>query len=721
MRKVKNLVIGGIESKVVNLILITVLVISLAYNGAIIYQNRVLTQLSTENNEKQEQALTQIAGGVMDAVVESGLNDKTTLQAQLTDEVFHNLAIRVQIMGEYAEKLLSDPEGNPRKEYAAPDSARNGEIVAQTILASDVDEEAVADRIGLAANMSDMMVTLFGASADTNSCFIALPEGAFIVVDDRSASKFSESGEPVVYDCRTRPWYQLAVERETLIFTDVEVDAFTGDIGIVCAMPVYVDGKLAAVVGSDLFLTSMADAIRSSDEDGGFEVVVNGNGHVVFSPKNEGVFQVVESSNASDLRDGTNPELSAMVADAMKGKTGVRLVQVGDVAYYMSGAPMETVGWALLYAIEQEKIDAPAQMLRESYQSIANETTQTYLAKRKITSFSAAAVLLTLTILALASAIILGKKIVKPLNLITLKIANLSETNLEFTMEDAFRTDDEIEVLAESFAKLSHRTVQYVDEVRRVTAEKERIGTELHMANQIQESMLPSIFPAFPERSEFDIYATMDPAREVGGDFYDFFLIDQDHLCMVIADVSGKGIPAALFMMISKIIIQSCAMLGRDAGEILTKTNEALCSNNRMEMFVTVWIGILEISTGKLTAANAGHEYPAIRTGRKFELLKDKHGLVIGAMPGIMYKEYEMELKPGDKLFLYTDGVAEATHGGDELFGTKRMLEALNREPDAGPEQLLKNVRRAVDQFVGNDEQFDDLTMMCIEYKGPVQ
>ena len=721
MRKVKNLVIGGSESKVVNLILITVLMISLAYNGAIIYQNRVLTQLSAENNEKQEQALTQIAGGVMDAVVESGLNDKTSLQAQLTDEVFHNLAIRVQIMGEYAEKLLSDPEGNPRKEYAAPDSARNGEIVAQTILASDVDEEAVADRIGLAANMSDMMVTLFGASADTNSCFIALPEGAFIVVDDRSASKFSESGEPVVYDCRTRPWYQLAVERETLIFTDVEVDAFTGDIGIVCAMPVYVDGKLAAVVGSDLFLTSMADAIRSSDEDGGFEVVVNGNGHVVFSPKNEGVFQVVESSNASDLRDGTNPELSAMVADAMKGKTGVRLVQVGDVAYYMSGAPMETVGWALLYAIEQEKIDAPAQMLRESYQSIADETAQTYLAKRKITSFSAAAVLLTLTILALASAIILGKKIVKPLNLITLKIANLSETNLEFTMEDAFRTDDEIEVLAESFAKLSHRTVEYVAEVRRVTAEKERIGTELHMANQIQESMLPSIFPAFPERKEFDIYAVMDPAREVGGDFYDFFLIDQDHLCMVIADVSGKGIPAALFMMISKIIIQSCAMLGRDAGEILTKTNEALCSNNRMEMFVTVWIGILEISTGRLTAANAGHEYPAIMTGSRFELLKDKHGLVIGAMPGIMYKEYEMELKPGDKLFLYTDGVAEATHGGDELFGTKRMLEALNREPDAGPEQLLKNVRRAVDQFVGNDEQFDDLTMMCIEYKGPGQ
>ncbi len=385
----------------------------------------------------------------------------------------------------------------------------------------------------------------------------------------------------------------------------------------------------------------------------------------------------------------------------------------------MAGSPIGTLGWTLLYVFDQTMADKPAEMLTSSYQAIQEEAGSTYLAKMGRIGTTMTLVYFAIVILALASAIILGKKIVRPLNLITKRIAGLSETNLEFTMEDEYRTDDEIEVLAESFAKLSHRTVEYVGEVRRVTAEKERIGTELHMANQIQESMLPSIFPAFPERSEFDIYALMDPAREVGGDFYDFFLIDKDHLCMVIADVSGKGIPAALFMMISKIIIQSCAMLGRDAGEILTKTNEALCSNNRMEMFVTVWIGILEISTGKLTAANAGHEYPAIKTGSKFELLKDKHGLVIGAMPGIVYKEYELDLKPGDKLFLYTDGVAEATRGGEELFGTKRMLDALNKDPDADPAILLRNVRRAVDEFVGSDEQFDDLTMLGFEYNGP--
>ena len=251
-------------------------------------------------------------------------------------------------------------------------------------------------------------------------------------------------------------------------------------------------------------------------------------------------------------------------------------------------------------------------------------------------------------------------------------------------------------------------------------AERARIGNELTMANQIQASMLPHEFPPFPDRKEFDIYASMDPAREVGGDFYDFFLIDEDHLCMVIADVSGKGIPAALFMMVSKVILQSCAMLGRSAGEILTKTNEGICSDNQVEMFVTVWLGILEISTGRITAANAGHEYPALMKHRdgEFKLFKDRHGLVIGAIEGIKYREYEFQLAKGDKLFVYTDGVPEATAHGNEMFGTERMLAALNSEPERPPDRILETVRTSVNEFVRDAEQFDDMTMLCIEYKG---
>ncbi len=248
--------------------------------------------------------------------------------------------------------------------------------------------------------------------------------------------------------------------------------------------------------------------------------------------------------------------------------------------------------------------------------------------------------------------------------------------------------------------------------------EKERLNTELQTATRIQTSMMPHVFPPFPDRKEFDIYATMTPAREVGGDFYDFFMIDDDHLCLVIADVSGKGIPAALFMMISKVIVQNSAMLVGSPSEVLTKTNEAICSNNQVEMFVTIWIGILEISTGKVTATNAGHEYPALMKNGRFELLKDKHGLVIGGMPEARYSEYEFMLDPGDKLFVYTDGVPEATDAAEQMFGTDRMIDALNKNPDGSPEKILESVSTAVKAFVKDAEQFDDMTMMCIEYRG---
>ncbi len=244
--------------------------------------------------------------------------------------------------------------------------------------------------------------------------------------------------------------------------------------------------------------------------------------------------------------------------------------------------------------------------------------------------------------------------------------------------------------------------------------------TELNMATEIQTSMLPSIFPPFPNRSEFDIYASMDPAKEVGGDFYDFFMIDDDHLGMVIADVSGKGVPAALFMMSSKILINDHAIIGGTPAEILERVNKLVYENNDANMFVTVWLGILEISTGKLTSASAGHEYPMINTNGKYEILKDVHGLAIGAMPISKYRNTEVTLKKGDSIFVYTDGVAEATDAENQLFGTDRTLEALNAVPEGSSQkEVLRCVRVAVDAFVKEAPQFDDLTMLGLKYKGP--
>ena len=316
----------------------------------------------------------------------------------------------------------------------------------------------------------------------------------------------------------------------------------------------------------------------------------------------------------------------------------------------------------------------------------------------------------------------LHRVLLRPLNLITEEAARFSKENTaaEHKLQAAIRNKDEIGQLAQSIDQMEEQIETYIADITQITAERERISTELNLATRIQAAFVPHLFPPFPDRPEFNLYATMDPAKEVGGDFYDFFLIDEDHLCLVMADVSGKGVPAALFMMASKIILQSCAMLGQSPAAILTKTNEAICSNNQEGMFVTVWLGILEISTGKLKAANAGHEYPVVKKAEgDFELLKDKHGFVIGGMSGVRYREYELQLTPGAKLFVYTDGVPEANNEGNELFGTERMLAALNEVKDGAPEDILRTVRRAVDGFVREAEQFDDLTMLCLEYKGP--
>ncbi len=316
---------------------------------------------------------------------------------------------------------------------------------------------------------------------------------------------------------------------------------------------------------------------------------------------------------------------------------------------------------------------------------------------------------------------ITSKTILKPIRKLSTAAKNYiaDEKSEQAVFEPLkIKTGDEIEDLYDSLKQMEHDINSYIKEVTSITAEKERIGAELDVARHIQASMLPCIFPAFPERHEFDVFASMTPAKEVGGDFYDFFLVDDDHLAVVMADVSGKGVPAALFMMISKTLIKSAAQSGLSPKEVLEKVNNQLCENNEAEMFVTVWLGILEISTGKMKCANAGHEYPAVmRKGGNFELFKDKHGFVLAGMDGARYREYELELNAGDRIFVYTDGVPEAIDASNILYGTDRMLAALNRAKDASCRRMLELLHDDVNSFVGSADQFDDITMLCLEIK----
>ena len=719
MKKLFGFLSGGLKKKTVILVLVMLVSIVAVFYAFSAYQNRVLTDIVGETRIEQQQAISRVSRETMHQVMENTLVSSTALQAQIADMDFAEIMNDTYMLQTMAQGLLERRASLRPAELSLPDPALDGTTSAMVLFEEGVDYTQ-SEHLAAAGHMSSSMIAMQSNSDKIARCFIGLADGTVLSVDTSTANRFDENGELSPFPVRERPWYRGAVESGGLYFTGIETDAYSGSLCVTCSAPVVVDGEILGVVGIDIVLDSVSDFINSSASSAGFAVIVNDHGQVILAPEGNGLFSITTSDAAPDLRQSENEELARFVTAALEEPTELTLLVLDGREFYAAGAPMPTVGWTMLSFVDKELTESPERTMLEEYDRINNEASAKFWDSSARTRQTGRIVLLLVLLAGVGAALFATGRIVKPLEEMTATIQESARTGKLFEMKDSYRTRDEIQVLAEAFDDLSKKTKKYIEDITEITREKERVNTELDMAKQIQSSMLPHVFPAFPERSEFDIYASMDPAREVGGDFYDYFLVDDDHLCMVIADVSGKGVPAALFMMASKIILANNAKMGKSPAQIMADTNAAICSNNQKEMFVTVWLGILELSTGRLRAANAGHEYPAIQHGDgSFELFRDRHGLVIGAMDISRYREYELQLSPGDRLFVYTDGVPEATASDNSMFGVERMLAALNEDPNTPPEQLLKAVRRAADEFMQGAEQFDDLTMLCLEYRGP--
>ena len=721
MKKYKNLVIGGIQQKVFNLVLVTVILLVAAYTAVIVYQAVNLKKLTAETNLRQKEAIAEISSTTMDAVVAESLASRTEMSAKLADDLFTKLSSTVRILADSAEDLLQSPELYSARPIALPDASMDGKITMQLVgeTGSMPEDPATLEKLGLLANLSDLMTALY-RNAGTSSVYIAVPEGYMLCVDDKSGARVDEQGNILTIPIRERPWYLGAAQSDSIFFTDVLQDTFTGEIGITCTIPIRQNGRLVAVAAADMFLDQMAEAVANSGDVVHYTCIINNQGHVVFSPQNQGTLRARTAEEAEDLRLSEQKDLAAFVREALNGSTGVQELDMDGDRVYLAGAPVETLGWAVVSLVDKAATERPAVMMQEQFDSTLNEAASSFNKGLAYSKQTIIILILVILILGSAAALTVSKRIVKPLEHMTQKVRSLGGKNLQFMMEDDYRTGDEIEILAESFATLSSRTLQYVDQVQRVTAEKERIGAELTMANAIQRSQLPRLFPPFPNRHEFNLFATMKPAKEVGGDFYDFFMVDHDHVALVMADVSGKGVPAALFMMVTRMLIKSRLQSGESPSEALTNVNRQLCESNELGFFVTAWLAVLEISTGKGVAVNAGHEHPVLRrSGEKYELILYRHSLALAALDGVQFKQHEFQLYPGDSFFVYTDGVTEATSSEKELFGTDRMLEALNKAPDAEPEEILATVMGEINRFMDGEDQFDDITMLCLKYNGP--
>ncbi len=668
-----------------------------------------------ENSEKSGAQVEEYSDKAMRDQLLQQLSTTTLGCAYIVNETLENFAGTITIIADSATDIYSNPDRYGRAKVDIPQKSDVGKSMGQFVYAKDVDpdDESIRQELSMIGNLQGNLLAMYSQYPELGASYIGTETGIMLLAGPVLSDRWEEDGSYVYLDPRKRPWYTVAKSAGKATFSEITEDYDTGKPAIMCGAPVYRGDEFVAVAGAGVYLEGIKSLMmnaRISDE--GNSCIIDENGRIIFSSRDEGQLR---TQTILGEGDASGNSLSVLAKRAMSGQNGLELLDIDGESSYVAYYPIEVIGWSLISIIPEKTVLAPKESLlgslKESRQRELSDVQQV-IGSALFTIF---ALIVVIGLLIFFIADMLSKHLVKPVVELTDKVSRLEGDSLNFEWDK--NTGDEVQQLATSFGLMTDRMKEYISDIKSATAEKERLRAELDLATQIQASMLPHDFPPFPDRHEFDIYAMMEPAREVGGDFYDFFLIDQDHLGLVMADVSGKGIPAALFMMIDKTILQSCAMLGRSAAEILNKTNEALTSNNQTDMFVTVWMGILEISTGKLICANAGHEYPAIKhADGSFELIKDKHGFVIGGMEGITYKEYTLELNHGDKLFLYTDGVPEATDSENNMYGTDRMITALNKNADGTCEEILRTVRRDISEFVNDAEQFDDLTMMCVRY-----
>ena len=380
MKRIKKLVIGGIQNKIFNLVLFTTIFIVGVFALVLHFYSGELTKIVETTNEQQRSSISEISSQTMRLVVDESLNQITGLEGYIANTVFSDVLLDVELMQHFAEDLYSRPEKYGNLEVSAPLSENEGSVTSQLLYKEGLDpeEKEVQGEIGLLANLSSLMEALVESDEHLGACYIGTVDGVLIISDAHSGQKFTDDGNELRVDPTQRYWYTGAVNKGAASFSKLEEDFFTGKSNITCSAPVYVDGQLEAVVGADMFLDDLEDAVMSSDTGGGFEVIVDEDGHVIFSPETEGVFRLYVTSDAPDLRESDQEQLAAFVQDAMQGNTEVREVEVDGNNYYMAGITLDTVGWSIIRIVDKAAVDQPMQNMLDRYEEISKASVEEY-------------------------------------------------------------------------------------------------------------------------------------------------------------------------------------------------------------------------------------------------------------------------------------------------------------------------------------------------------
>ena len=601
--------------------------------------------------------------------------------------------------------------------------------------------EDVLPEARIAANAADNLA-LWTQSYDDGhemTCFFASERGYIISADVMPEGKefveFLDAWYAPSFDPRERPWYQEIKATGKSVFTGVYVGV-EGYPCISCVAPYYDENGFAGMAGiSNNIATLYRQISINTIGDRGVNFILNEKGEVILSSEKEGL--LAASATPKDFQKYGETSLALEAACMTRGLSDVARITLGGRDYYLAYAPIPDVGWSFGTLIERDVVVQPARDAK-SYLLSRAEDSSASLQSFFWDNFLRTAVLL---LVLLAVLFFVSRKIsdrfVRPILVLTAGVREIAGGNLDKKLD--VRTGDEIETLADSFNQMTDELKSYIENLAKTTAENERIETELSVAARIQAGILPKKLPA---RSEFDLFASMEPAKEVGGDFYDYYFLDENHLMVTVADVSDKGMPAALFMVVAKTLLKDCALTfgsgeklpaGAKAAhpapaptlshpwlsETVAQTNDRLAEANDEGMFVTVFTGVLDVGTGEFVYVNAGHNPPLVRRNGTVDFLPTAQSPMLGVMEGLHFPVERLTLSPGDMLFLYTDGVTEAMNEKREIFTGERLHAALSAQPTGkSAEEILAAVRDAVADHAEGAEPSDDVTMLGLVYKG---
>ncbi|MCL2281761.1 MAG: SpoIIE family protein phosphatase [Fibromonadales bacterium] len=665
------------------------------------YSQKVNIALGFSASDKSEKALIKQA--------ESYLSQLSISKSRRLGSYLKKVQKDVEMTASYVEALYENPNKfiSTGRKLPLPDTAFQGRASASMMVAKDVKRTPVLEKeMLLVSNAERLFGSIFSSNPDVSCVYLGTQSGIYFRYTDFNVSQSD-------YDPRKRFWYDEVYNSDKPVWIETYVSAFSGN-KVISSAQAYKDasGRKAGVVAVDIPLKVLLEDIIDSIRIGksGYTFLLDNKGHYLAHPHN--------NDFESDVINTAHGEYKRILTDMVNGKNGIRRVTINGTDYYMAYAYLPITGWSLGIAVEYEEIISGALNMKRDIDSdavVAKERIGQMLSQAIFNSIILSCII---CIAVLILTIIVSRSLTRPIVELTENVIEVGRGNLDTKI--IIDAKDEIGVLATNFNKMTRDLKKYIRNLSKVTIEKERINSDLRIATGIQSDMLPKIFPNFANRDDLQMAVLMRPAKEVGGDFYDFYFLDSEHskIALVIADVSGKGVPAALFMVIAKVLIKN----NRDlpVNEVLAEVNKLLCADNNSNMFVTAYFSVLDLVTGKYTYAAAGHPAPLLyhKQSKEVSYLALSKDLPLGVIPNEKYVSQEITLQSGDSLLLYTDGVTEAFSANSEMYGKVRLKENMMRFAEDPAETVMERLYNTVTEHSEGVSQSDDITMLFCRFIG---